>query len=163
MRTRRNRDYILRSDSITQNTRRNLVSGRLRPRSAGTRPCPRQLAARRQRKNYTGDFVCSNPCDLYYLTTPSNSYSDETKHNVRMRTGQFLDEPDDVVGLSFSFIRLSIGLHIATIRLPMQTRLLWQRWPGLISQGYGMPYVFLYLSGHSYYIQGRPLVTIFFK
>ena len=39
--TRRNREYILRRDIITQNTCPNLVSGRLRPRSAGTQPCSR--------------------------------------------------------------------------------------------------------------------------
>jgi hypothetical protein len=37
-----------------------------------------------------------------YLTTPLDSCSDETKHNIRTRTGQFLDEPDDVVGHFYS-------------------------------------------------------------
>ena len=79
-----------------------------------------------------------------------------------MRTGQFLDEPDDVVSLLILFM-LTIGLRFVTIRLPLQTRLLWQRWPGLISQGYGMPYVLLYIPIHSHLIQGHPLVMTFFK
>ena len=54
--TRINREYILQRGIITQRTCRNLLSGRSRPRSAGTPPCSRL-------GGNTGNFVCSDPRD----------------------------------------------------------------------------------------------------